>query len=63
MTKSEIMSSDTGSVVSFEESTEERAERLRQASEAAAGKVHMTPGQRRVLARVQDRARRQAEAV
>lgn len=63
MTKNEITRSDTGSVVSFEETAEERSERLRKAADEAAAKVHMTVGQRRVLARVQERARRQAEAV
>jgi hypothetical protein len=63
MTKSEITSTDTGSVVSFEETQEERDERLRQASNEAAEKVQLTAGQRRVLARAQDRHRRQPSSI
>jgi len=63
MTKNEITNTGSGSVVSFEESPAERSERLQTASAEAAKKVSLTSGQRRVLARVQYRARRQAEAV
>lgn len=63
MTRNEITNTGTGRVVSYEETVDERSERLRIAGEDAAKRFHMTPGQRRVLARVQDRARRQDEAV
>jgi hypothetical protein len=59
MSKTETISqTTTGSVKAFEESDTERAERLELAGRAAASKLRLTSGQRRVLANVQERARR-----
>ncbi len=62
MTQHEITKTATGSVVSYEESPAERAQRISAAAADAAQRVRVTAGQRRVLARVQDRARREAAA-
>lgn len=61
MTRNEISKTETGSVVSFEETPEERSARIEKASEEAAQRIRLTPGQRRTLQRVQARSRKQAQ--
>lgn len=57
MTKSEISKTETGSVTSFEETPDERSARIERAGREAAQRIHVTPGQRRTLERVQAKAR------
>ena len=49
MTRNEISKTATGSVVSFEETPEERAIRIKRASDEAARRIRLTPGQRETL--------------
>lgn len=61
MTRYEITKTDTGSVISFEETPEERAVRIERASREAEERIRLTPGQRQTLRRVQGRSRQQPQ--
>jgi hypothetical protein len=61
MTRNEIAKTATGSVISFEETPEERARRIERTGREAEGRIRLTPGQRQTLRRVQGRLRQRAQ--
>lgn len=61
MTKREISKTPTGSVYAYKETPQERADRIERAASRALDQIRLTPGQRRVLERVQARAGEQVQ--